>query len=186
MVVTDHAVEESHEARERCEVSMAERNDVPQRPDRMMVDEDSIESDRRIRPRSAALERAVAQRDASPTGFTRYSTEALFVREDPRRTADSEGGRNWYPFGTDWRRDGDDDNRGKGTWTLWWLATTQETVLERRAPRWELWLLGTAIASFDQAQTVLHSIEPLRPEPNSVAVVLDVYRAVDGLNPKAR
>lgn len=181
-----NSTEELHESRERTAILMTGLELVQQWPDRMMVDDNSAASDGRTRPHLTARELAFAQQDVSPTRFTRYSTEALFVREDPRRAADGAGGRGRYPFGTDWRRDGDDDDYGRGTWTLWWLATTHETVLECRGRRWELWLLGTAITSFDQAQSVLHSIEPLRTERNSLALVLHAYRAVDERHPEVR
>lgn len=132
--------------------------------------------------RERAFDAETAARDISPRWCQVY-TIASFIAENPEREA-----RAWIgagrpvvagaDFGCRWRRD-NDEVRDDAQWSVHWIRETNETILElRNTRRDEIWLLGTAITSFDQALEVFAPIEPRQRERNSIALVLDTYADV--------
>jgi hypothetical protein len=119
---------------------------------------------------------AAARRDSSPRWCTVFTREA-FIAGDQRRWAQAWTGRQataGTSFGDHWRRDNDDIN-DYGIWSLNWIEENHETFLEADDEAGTVWLLGTGLRSFSDAQALFRSLEHRQKERNSIALVLDVY-----------
>ncbi|WP_420366965.1 hypothetical protein [Curtobacterium sp. L1-20] len=119
---------------------------------------------------------AAARRDSSPRWCTVFTRED-FIAGDQRRWAHAWTGREataGTSFGDHWRRDQDDYN-GYGTWSLNWIEENHETFLEADDEVGTIWLLGTGLRSFSDAQALFRPLELRQNERNSIALVLDTY-----------
>lgn len=150
--------------------------------EQLFADVEAIRIDRHERENAARLEREYAARDTSPRNFAVFTPEE-FVDADARRLARHQGGilvLDGLTYTSGWRRDQDDFATGRGNWMLVWNSATSETFLERvmYGGQPEVWLLGTKIATQDQATEFDESLRPQVNERNSVAVVLDAYTAL--------
>lgn len=149
--------------------------------EQMFADVDELRATRQENDEAARRARECAARDLSSRWCTVYALE-VFIAENERRVDRPRdnpfiGG---WEYGNRWRRDGDDFTSGDGNWALHWIGETSETVLELTSPHQPatVWLLGKAITSEEQAARVFQPIEPRMRERNSIALVLDAYRAI--------
>lgn len=126
-----------------------------------------------------------------PPFVSAYPTVKDFVAEKPGRAEPQ-----WWAYrgklpggvsyGSQWRRDGDDDDRQAaplprtGPWHVAYLPRTGEIYAYRRGGRGpeEVWLLGTDWCDRTEVDNLLTTLQKRIREPNSLLLVTQVLHAL--------
>lgn len=182
----ERQVDEAHEERQQCSWNLKtvdeELEKVTSWVEQMFSDVDRARIERRELKEAEQLEREQAGRDVSSRWCT-VETPDDFIKGDPLRLARMQGTQivlEGGVMGTGWRRDGDDVGNNRGSWLLAWNPKNNETYLELTAHNRDavVWLLGTKITTQQQADALYDPIAGRISERNSLALVLDAYKAI--------